>query len=134
MAETIKDIGKVFVRDLDSQTEELAAKGVAIGKAALGELWEAEPALRAAYTKAVKMGARGQLRLLAGETLPSDFWDNVDAQFANIQFKGAVIADRVARKAAFAFFGAVLDMLSGLGGPAVKAAGDAVKAIIGKIG
>jgi hypothetical protein len=130
----LKDIGSALVRDIDSQADELVQKGVAIGKEALGDLWEAEPELRKRYTAATRMGARGSLRALAGETLPFDYWDNVDAQFANINFKGSVIALRAARKAAFAFLGAILDMFTGLGGPAVKAAGEVVKNLASKIG
>lgn len=129
----LKDIGSALVRDIDSQADELVAKGVALGKEALGELWDREPELRKRYTDATRMGARGSLRALAGETLPFDYWDNVDAQFANVNFKGTLIALRAARKAAFAFIGAILDMFTGLGGPAVKAAGDIVKNIVSRV-
>ena len=130
----LANIGKAFVRDVDSQVDEIVRIGLAEGKAALGEIWDKEPELRKRYEAAIRMGARGSVRMLAGETLPFDYWEQPAAQFANTNLQGAIIAERAFRKAALNFIGGILNALSGLGGPAVKAAGDAVSAIISKIG
>lgn len=134
MPDSIKDLGKVFVRDIDSQADELAQKGIEIGRKALGELWDKEPEVRDAYIKATKMSARGVMRTLGGETLPSDFNDNVKAQFSLTNVQAAIIANRVARSALANFLGAIVDAVSGFGGPGIAAIGNFAKNWIKEIG
>lgn len=130
----LKTIGTVLVRDLEGQAEDLGKVALEDLKQAIGPALKAAPELEAAARKAYTSAARYHLQALAGQAIPFDGFEQIDAQLANVKVSALIIANDAFKKAFWSVFKSVLNALGNAAGGVVGAGVNAVANIVNGLG
>lgn len=130
----LKTVGTILVRDLEGQAEDLGRVSLEELKQAIGPALKAAPELEAAARKAYTSAARYHLQQLAGQNIPFDGFEQIDAQLANVKVSALIIANDAFRKAFWNVFASVLNALGNAAGGIVGAGIGAVKSVVDGLG